>query len=284
MLGAKRVVRAGFRTVGLEITRYRPRDAYSYRRRRLLQSERVDVVLDIGANRGSYAAQLLEQGFTGRLISFEPLGTAFAELSRRSAGCAHWDCHRLALGNEDAERKMHVSEDVVSSSFLSLRDSFVDASPGLRNVGEETVPIARLDTVRERLFGDAARLLVKMDVQGFELEVLKGGEDTLRQAVGVECELSLAPIYEHQTLFADVIGFLAERGFHLRALEPAFVHRSGELLQLDGLFTRREDRGSGAPETIDGSHGESVVVVAHEPERTAEGKQAGSGRDHQAGH
>jgi hypothetical protein len=160
---------------------------------------------------------------------------------------------------------------MVSSSLLTLGDGYVEASPGIRSVREESVPVARLDTLRGRLFPESARLFVKLDVQGFELEVLKGAESTLHQAVGLECELSLAPIYEDQTLVSDVIRFLADRGFHLRALEPVFVHRAtGELLQVDGLFTRRPAEPSGAPESIESAHGEPIVLLSQEENRPRE--------------
>ena len=89
---------------------------------------------------------------------------------------------------------------MVSSSLLALANRYVEASPGIRSIREETVSTARLDTLRGRLFGEDDSLFIKLDVQGFELEVLQGAKDTLNQAVGLECELSLAPIYEGQTL------------------------------------------------------------------------------------
>jgi FkbM family methyltransferase len=242
VLGAKRAVHAAFNAFGLEISRYRPRGEYARKRLRVLQSGRVDTLLDIGANYGHYAAALRAQGFAGRIVSFEPVAAAFAGLSQRAAGDPNWHCHELALGDEDAERTIHVSADVTSSSLLPPAEAYAEASPRLEFVREETVSTTTLDAVRGRLFDADDALFLKLDVQGFELEVLRGAEQTLGQAVGLECELSLAPIYEGQALFTDVIRYLADRGFHLRALEPVFLHQvTGELLQLDGLFTRRRD-------------------------------------------
>jgi len=247
VLRAKSALRTGCNAVGLDISRYRPRNGFSHQRLRLLQAEQVDVVLDVGANRGQYARLVRSQGFHGRVISFEPVAAAFAELSRRASGASDWECHRLALGDVDADRKIHVSQNLASSSFLSLADSFVDAAPGLRYVDEETVPTARLDTLRPHIVSERETVFVKLDVQGFELEVLKGAEDMLRQTVGLECELSLARVYEGQPLFADAISFLATRGFNLCAIAPVFVSADGELLQVDGLFTRHRPKASEGP-------------------------------------
>ena len=242
VLAAKRAVHAAFNAVGLEVSRYRPRDAYAWTRLRMLRADRVDTVVDVGANYGHYAADLRTQGFTGRIVSFEPVAAAFAGLSERAADDPAWECFEIALGREDAERTIHVSADVTSSSLLPLTDAYTEASPRLRFVREETVRTATLDALSGRLFEPGEALFLKLDVQGFELEVLKGAERTLGQAVALECELSLAPIYEGQTLFSDVVCHLADRGFQLRALEPVFAHAvTGALLQLDGLFTRRRE-------------------------------------------
>jgi FkbM family methyltransferase len=204
----------------------------------MLQSG-VDTVLDVGANYGHYAAGLRAQGFAGRIVSFEPVAAAFAGLSQRASSDPNWQCYELALGDEDAERTIHVSADTTSSSLLTPAEAYTEASPRLSFVREETVPTATLDGLRGRLFDAGDSLFLKLDVQGFELEVLKGAERTLGQAVGLECELSLALVYEGQALFSDVISHLADRGFQLRALDPVFLHAvTGELLQLDGLFTR----------------------------------------------
>jgi FkbM family methyltransferase len=239
--GAKKVVRAGFNSVGYEISRYRPRDAFARHRQRLFQSERVDVVLDVGANTGQYAWVVRNDGFSGRVISFEPVAESFAKLDAWSAGDPNWTCHRLALGREDGEREIHVSENSVSSSFLPLEDSFFQRAPYLRYVAHETVSTARLDTVRSRLLSTDERVFLKLDVQGLELDVLEGAPETLSQVVGFECELSVGSIYDGQTQLSDLVGFLAARDFQLCAIEPSYVDmETGELLQLDGLFARDE--------------------------------------------
>src|SRR3954454_5175831 len=122
VLGAKRAVHVAFNAFGLEISRHRPRGEYARRRLRILQSERVDTVLDVGANYGHYAAELRAQGFAGRIVSFEPVAAAFAGLSKRASGDPSWQCYELALGDEDAERTIHVSADVTSSSLLPLSE------------------------------------------------------------------------------------------------------------------------------------------------------------------
>src|SRR5688500_2068285 len=66
------------------------------RRVKLLESERIDLVLDVGANVGQYASKLRDAGYTGRIVSFEPYREAFAQLERNAARDPRWEARRLA--------------------------------------------------------------------------------------------------------------------------------------------------------------------------------------------
>lgn len=235
--GTRSRIRAGLNAVGLDIVRFSRHDPYG--QRRALLFEDADVVLDVGANCGQYGWLVRNQGFGGRIVSFEPLAEAFAELSLLASSDPHWECHRLAIADKDSKGSIHVSKNLASSSFLPLNADFVKRFPNLRYVKEETVDAARLDGLRSRVLCDDERVFLKLDVQGFELQVLRGAEETLPQVSAVECEFTIAPIYDGQTIFADAIRFLAKRGFHLCAIQPAYSDaETGEWLQFDGLLTR----------------------------------------------
>ena len=89
-----------------------------------------------------------------------------------------------------------------------------------------------------QLLEPGERALLKADVQGFELEVLRGSERTLEQVELVEVELSLVPLYAGAPLLPEVYEHLRERGFALVGLEPVLLDPAGAVLQLDGLFAR----------------------------------------------
>ena len=227
--------------LGLDVVRFQPSSGFAARRQEILRAERVDVALDVGAHVGSYARQLRLSGFRGRIVCFEPLAEAFAQLRSEAAGDERWECRQLALGREDGRRELRVSRNVVSSSFLEPTDRLAEAAPRAVPGRTEAVEAARLDSLRRPLLDAAERVFLKADVQGLELEVLAGADETLRQVRAVELELTLLPLYEGQPLATEAIAYLDERGYDLLALAEGFRHeRTGQLLQLDALFVRRQ--------------------------------------------
>jgi hypothetical protein len=84
---------------------------------------------------------------------------------------------------------------------------------------------------------DAERYFIKIDTQGFEWQVLEGASETLKNATGVLCELSLVPLYEGQRLWLEIVERLKLEGFTLWSLQQVFCDkRSGRSLQVDAIF------------------------------------------------
>ena len=136
-----------------------------------------------------------------------------------------------------AWRACNIAKNSSSSSLLEIGDLHVASAPESRYVGDESVPIARLDDLRSELVGPDDRVYLKIDTQGYELEVLNGAVETLGQVVAADIELSLAPLYEGAPLVGEVLAFLDARALVPVWLEPAFTDPdTGRLLQVDGLF------------------------------------------------
>lgn len=224
--------RAGERA-GVEIRRHRSAGG---RRARLLAEHGVELVIDVGANRGQYADDLRSNGYRGQIVSFEPLSDAYAALRRRSAADDRWEVQRLALSDVDEVLELGAADKFGSALRVGARLAalFPEAVPA----SFERVPAARLDEVELDL-PPARRTLLKLDVQGYELRVLAGASGMLDHVGVVEAELSVVALYERQPLLADAIRALDGHGFALETLEPILRDwRSGEHLQFDGLFVR----------------------------------------------
>jgi FkbM family methyltransferase len=235
----RRLIHAFLRSRGFDIVRLDAIRSSELRRLSVIEDRHADVVLDVGANDGPYAKSLRSVGYRGRIISFEPQSEAYARLAVSSATDPLWDCRRVAVGARDGSAELNVAGNSSSSSILEMRGQHLTSAPRSRYVGTETVDLARLDTLRDQILTPEDRIFLKLDVQGYELEVLLGATHVLRQVVAVEIELSLTPLYDGAPLFDEVIRRLEAEGFVPLWLDPVFVDPvEGRLLQVDGLFGR----------------------------------------------
>jgi FkbM family methyltransferase len=221
------------------LVRYDARHFAEVRRAELLVANEIDVVLDVGANDGTYALSLRSGGYAGRIVSFEPQSEAYAELAEAASRDARWECRRLALGDRLGEAVLNLSSNSSSSSLLSMNVRHEEVAPESAYVGSEVVSIATLDELRDELLAPDDRVMLKIDVQGLELDALRGAGSTLEQVLLVETELSLVPLYDDAPLLPEVLSYLQLRGFSLLGLAPVLLDpRSGAVLQLDGSFGR----------------------------------------------
>jgi len=234
LVAVKAAARRLLRRLGIDVIRYAPRNYPHLRRPLLLAAEEIGVVLDVGASDGSWARELRADGYQGRIVSFEPLAESFTALERT----ADWEVHRLALGDRSGRTRLHVAANRQSSSLLPMADRHVRAAPESAVVGANEVEVARLDDLGAVRPGERAYL--KLDVQGAELDVLRGSAQTLGAVRVVEAELSAVELYAGQALLGEVTEHLRVAGFDLIGLEPSFRDRvTGDLLQANGFFRRR---------------------------------------------
>ncbi len=204
-----------------------------------LRQHGVDTVIDIGANAGQFAGELRRGGFTGRIVSVEPLGEAFARLQAAAAADPGWDVRRAAVGAEPGTLTMNVAGNSTSSSVLPMLSRHTDAAPQTAYVATEDVEAVTVDGLVAEYGLAPATTLLKIDVQGYEGAVLDGAPATLAEVAAVRTEMSLAALYEGQALFGDLLARLEALDFELWSIEPGFVEPgTGRLLQADGIFYR----------------------------------------------
>ncbi|MBN8612588.1 MAG: FkbM family methyltransferase [Deltaproteobacteria bacterium] len=227
------------RGAGWDLVRYDPLRSIESRRSVLLSRLGIRCVYDVGANIGQYGEGLRKNGYEGKIVSFEPLSSAYARLRERARADGRWDTHQVAVGAEAGELEIHVSRNSYSSSALPILEKHVTSAPESAYVSSEIAPVKPLDALVDRHELASTPSFLKIDVQGFEASVLDGAVETLRHMRGVELELSLEPLYEGQTLMAPMVERMRQLGFGLVSLEPGFAEpESGHLLQVDGIFTR----------------------------------------------
>ncbi len=209
---------------------------------RLLAQYGVDVVLDVGANEGQFVRRLFSQGYDGRVVSFEPGMAAFTQLEAHARSWHNWQAIHLALGAVDGDASLLIAGNSQSSSLLPMEPLHAEAAPESRYVRQETTPIRRLDSVIDDYCRPDDRCFLKLDVQGSERDVLRGAQQALQRCVGVQLEMSLAPLYRGETLFRDMWDVMSALQFDLLSFSPAFMdQRTGQTLQIDGIFFRHSE-------------------------------------------
>ena len=209
---------------------------------RFFQEHDFDVILDVGANRGQYASELREKfGYKNRIVSFEPMKKAFELLTQEMGDDSAWIGKNWALGSESGEQSINIAGNSASSSMLDILPAHTKAAPRSAYVDSETTKVCTLDEVLSEFVEPEQTTLLKVDTQGYEMEVLKGASNSLSKIAALQIELSLTPLYDGAPLFENVVAHVRTAGFVPYWFLPGFWNpASHQQLQMDGLFVREE--------------------------------------------
>ncbi|MCI0686164.1 MAG: FkbM family methyltransferase [Sporichthyaceae bacterium] len=210
----------------------------------ILSMYRINCVLDVGANKGQYGRRLRAGGYRGQIISFEPVARDFAVLERRASADPDWQAYRLALGKESGTITMNVVPGTLSSA-LAPTTLGSHRYEQLQTAVTETVEIRRLDELIDPLTRhiENPRSFLKMDTQGFDLEVFAGLGDRVHSLIGVQSEVALMRIYEGMPRMAQAIETYEAAGFEISALYPVSREsRTGRVLEYDCVLVRATAR------------------------------------------
>lgn len=198
----------------------------------------TDCVLDVGANRGTYGSFLRRLGYRGTIVSFEPLAVVHAECSKRACADSLWGTLQVALGEQEESRTMsrHARSDI--SSLLPQND-FGTQLFGNQSVGEESIRICRGDTVWAEVVPACSQsVFLKTDTQGFDMNVLRGFGERLKDIRGVQIEAAFKPIYEGMPRYGEVLAFMERAGFSLSGVYPVSRDHDHAIIEADFVFVR----------------------------------------------
>jgi FkbM family methyltransferase len=201
---------------------------------RLAAEVGVQVIYDIGAHVGSWTLLAKAVIPTATVEAFEPLREHCESFDASVAGLDKVRLHCVALGRAAGVTPLFVTTRSDSSSFLEPTSAGFDH--GVRRLRSVSTVVHRLDDYCAEN-GLAPPDLLKLDVQGFELEVLEGGVSSIQNAKALIVEVSFVAYYSNQCLFSDVCAFLHNNGFELRALGISTA-LGKPLTQADALFLK----------------------------------------------
>jgi FkbM family methyltransferase len=199
----------------------------------------VRTVIDVGANAGQFAAMIHGVFPDAAILSFEPLPECQEPLRRILRDMPGSKAFQTALGAEAGAALFRRASFSPCSSVLRPNDRLKAEVGDLTETSTLEVPFARLDDILEP-FQPASPLLIKLDVQGYEKEVMEGAPKTLAVAAIVVLEVAFVPLYEKQPLFDDLYQRLRDRGFSYRGNLAQNVSRvDGVITEADALFMRQ---------------------------------------------
>lgn len=199
------------------------------------------IIIDVGANAGQFAVASAKIFPAAQIYSFEPNPPLAAQLKKNVSNLSNIKVHELALGEREGEIEFHVNSHSHSSSILPLAQSHLEAFPDARETSRINVQVSTLDKIFGNVELDSPTLL-KLDVQGYELQVLQGGQQFLKRVDYVLLEASFKSMYQGEPVFMDIEMKMREFGF--KFLRPVGFLRSpstGEFLQMDAIFQRHDD-------------------------------------------
>lgn len=195
-------------------------------------------VVDIGANRGQFALAAHRSMPQTAIVSFEPLKEPAAIFRRVFSSHPRVSLHDVAIGPQDRDMTIHVSRADDSSSLLPIAPLQSNLFPGTEEKEQRTIRVRRLDSILDSRQIEQPALL-KIDVQGFEKDVLEGCKSLLPCFSYIYVECSFMELYAGQALAHEVVTILDKCGFILTGIYNLYYSRDGLAVQGDFLFTKK---------------------------------------------
>lgn len=196
-------------------------------------------VIDIGANRGQFALIARSCFPKAKIDSFEPLAEPAFDYKKVFAKDSLSRLHQLAIGDEAITTTIHISNKDHSSSLLPISKKQSELFPGTSEKETRSIEVSPLDKILSRKDIKLPALL-KIDVQGLELEVLKGCGLLLDTFDHVYVECSFVELYSGQALSEEIICFLASQNFRLQGVYNMYNDNDGNPIQADFLFVKKQ--------------------------------------------
>ncbi|MEV0634747.1 FkbM family methyltransferase [Streptomyces sp. NPDC050619] len=202
----------------------------------------VNCVFDVGANTGQYAKRLRRLGYKGRIVSFEPTAETFARLEKAAEKDPNWWVYQLGLGSEDTVSSIHVGWKTMNS-LLPPSDYGRDRYPRFETQRTEEIQIRRLDGMMEKALDGIAepRPFLKMDTQGFDLEVFTGAGERIADFLGMQSEVAVLRLYEGSPAMNEAIATYEKSGFGITGMYPVTREAAtGRVVEFDCVLMRAE--------------------------------------------
>lgn len=199
----------------------------------------IQTILDIGSNEGQFIHTIIKTLPGKKIYAFEPIASCYQNLLLNTKGM-NVTAYHCGLSDMNGESVINVSDNLVSSSILGMKDLHKRLYPESEYTKQERITLRRLDDVFDGKQLEPG-ILIKIDVQGYEEKVLAGGGKVIAQASAIICETSFAPLYDGQWLFGDVYHYFIQDGYRFIGFADQSLSKiTGAPLYGDAIFVKNE--------------------------------------------
>ena len=201
----------------------------------------INRVLDVGANAGQFASRIHRIIPTAFIDSFEPLPDVYPELERTFSDLnIPGRCHNFALGEHDENLTINLHVNHSPSSSILPATTFLESSDSRTvETKKQDIQVKRLDSIFANLdLPPQSNFLIKMDVQGFEKNVVLGGLETFAKATAVLTEVNLEPLYDGQPSFDEMHALMSKLGFSYAGNFDQSQDPDGKVVAIDTFYIK----------------------------------------------
>jgi FkbM family methyltransferase len=204
-----------------------------------LRKYQFNSILDVGSNEGQFAEKILSIFPRAEIHCFEPLPEVFEKLKLNFRGRSNFRYYNYALSDSSAEMDIYRNEYSPSSSLLEMLELHKSNFDFAVKSVSTKIQTRTLDSFFSKPMLNP--VLLKIDVQGYEMQVLQGGELVLQQADVIIIETSFYALYKNQPLFEDIYSHLTIKGFrYVGNIEQLESPKDRQILQADAVFIKKQ--------------------------------------------
>ena len=197
----------------------------------------VKTIIDVGANQGQFAVASSDIYPAAKIYSFEPIPDVVEIFRKNTESLQNVSLFQSALGNSEGKTSFNYNKYSHASSFLKIHKNQTDLIPETSETISIEIKLDRLDNFISKI-DLSSPVLLKLDVQGFEKDVLLGAVNILKKIDYILIEMSFIQMYEKELLFDEMNKYMNSIGFRLKAPLAVFQLTNMQILQMDVLYIR----------------------------------------------
>ncbi len=207
-----------------------------------IKDNKINLVLDVGANLGHYSEGLINFSYKGKIIAFEPISPLYRDLIKKFKKNKNIQIYNLALGNEEKEMEINIASNFGGSSSIMKPKLVKTEFSSISFNKKQKIKVQKLDNIINNISKENDRIYMKLDVQGFEKEVILGSLKNINRIKLIQLETSTIELYEGEKTIDEIISYLYKQGFILIDIIGKLKNKQNHLVQTDLIFINRKNK------------------------------------------